>query len=102
MKPSLAHWCEGRARFWNTAKKGSGALRGALSRAARIESAAVTGRLSCAVLLDIDKFFDHVRLSVAVRLATGLGFPPTPLALVAQLHTAERVIRCQGHYSTPP
>ena len=88
VKPSLADLCEGRAPFWNTVLRGSGALRGTLARAATIESVVVTGRLSCAVLLDIDEFSDHIRLSVAVQLATDLGFPPTPLALVAQLHTA--------------
>ena len=66
-----------------------------------VESVVVIGRLSCAALLDIDKFFDHIRVSEVVHFATNLGFPPTPLALVAQLHTAERVIRRQGHYSMP-
>ena len=53
------------------------------------------------MLLDSDKFFDSVQITVAAELAATLGFPVGPSAIVCQLHSAERIFRCQWRYGLP-
>ena len=76
-------------------------MRAALLRAARAEAATSTGHMSCTLLLDVERFFDSIKITEVARLAAGLGFPSTALALACQLHSCPRIFRSQGHYSEP-
>eukprot|EP00969_Alexandrium_andersonii_P241565 10667191-Alexandrium_andersonii.AAC.1 len=70
--------------FWDTALRGSDALRAALLRVVRNEIAVAAGFTAAEVLFDIHKFFDGVRPSDAARLARRFGYPLRGLALGLQ------------------
>ena len=66
---------------WDTAIKGSSALRAALKRALQIECAVAEEECFALILLDIQKFFDSIPLAALIRAGIALGYSPTLLGL---------------------
>ena len=74
-------WSEGLEAHWDTALKGSSALRAGLLRACLDEVGAELGATAMTLLLDIDKFYDTVSFVILMRIALRLGFPAVGVAL---------------------
>ena len=99
LKPTLSEWDDKAAGFWDTAVKGSSALKAHLARALELEVAAIEGKKSLLFLWDLRKFYDSIRLSKLVKELIKHGFPPTLLALGAIAHKAPRMLKAGLSYS---
>ena len=95
----IEEWSSGLEQFWDTAIKGSSALRSALLRSLLDETAVLAGVQVATLLLDIEKFYDSLSLVILIRIAADVGFPGVVVALEAQVYLAPRFLRSQGKAS---
>ena len=79
-------WEEVWTQDWDTAKKGSSAIKAALRRAVVSEVAVLKGQLSAAVLWDLTSFFDTILPQVLIQHALELEYPARHLYLSLQVH----------------
>ncbi|CAK0817692.1 unnamed protein product, partial [Prorocentrum cordatum] len=86
---------------WDTAIKGSSALRAALYRATLDETAQGMGIHHASLYADIAKFFDSLDLAWLIERAVDLGFSPTVLALEVEAFLAPRYLK-RGQWVGPP
>ena len=77
----------------DTAMKGSSALDAALHRGLIAEVAFWLHEHFCSALNDFHKFFDTIDISVLLREACFVDYPPVELCLALQQHLAPRVIQ---------
>ena len=90
--PVTRSWEEVWTQEWDTAKKGSSAIKAALRRAVASEVAVLKGLLSAAVLWDLTSFFDTILPQVLIQHALELEYPARHLYLSLQVHLAPRVL----------
>eukprot|EP00959_Pyramimonas_sp_CCMP1952_P417111 8739219-Pyramimonas_sp.AAC.1 len=74
-------WSQALSDHWDTAIRGSSALRAGLVRACLDESEVELGVTSLTLLLDIEKFYDSVSLLMLLRLARKVGYPAALISL---------------------
>ena len=86
-------WEEERAGFWDTAIKGSSALRAAVWRAFKDELATEGGLVAATVLWDLTKFYDTIDLLRLVVSGVDMGYSPLALGLSVQMYLAPRYLR---------
>jgi len=94
----VSEWELQRAGFWDTAIKGCGALRAALSRAFQDEQDVIKGRESGTILWDIAQFFDTIDVSLLLDKAIALDFPKLQLYMSVLVHLRWQLM---GAISTP-
>jgi len=92
-------WSRSLGEFWDTAIKGSSALRAALMRALLDESAAAFGISHATLLMDVEKFYDSVNFAKLFDTAILAKFPPIVVALELQLFLSPRYLRMHGWVS---
>ena len=90
--PVTRSWEEIWTQGWDTAKKGSSAIKAALRRAVVSEVAVLKGQLSAAVLWDPTSSFDTILPQVLIQHALELEYPAMHLYLSMQVHLAPRVL----------
>ena len=100
-KPEMAAWTEKKAGFWDTAVKGSSALKTALMREFWNEVCLEKGLEAAELLLDMEKFFDTLKPEILAPRAIELGYPPIFLYLGLLVHRAARVLKGDGTHSDP-
>eukprot|EP00974_Lingulodinium_polyedra_P028790 2773808-Lingulodinium_polyedra.AAC.1 len=94
-RPVVASWSSEAAAHWDTAVKGSSALRTAMVRLIRNEAAQRLGFAVGGVFYDAANFYDNVDLALTMEQAEELQYPLAPLALAVQLYLAPRIVRAQ-------
>ena len=97
----MAAWTARKVGFWDTAVKGSSALKTALIREFWNEVCREKGFEVADLLLDMEKFFDTLKPEVLAPKAIGLGYPPIFLYLGLLVHRAARVLKGDGTHSDP-
>jgi len=95
----VSEWEQKKAGFWDTAIKGCGALRAALSRAFQDEQDVIKGRESGTILWDIAQFFDTIDVSLLMDKAIALDFPKLQLYMSVVMHLAPRLLKYNGAIS---
>ena len=85
---------------WDSALKGSSALRAGVMRALKLEVAVSQGKHCLQFLWDIEAFYDNINLEVMVPKLIEKGYPMVPLVLVLIAHKAPRCFRLADTYST--
>eukprot|EP00973_Karenia_brevis_P091927 12409883-Karenia_brevis.AAC.1 len=93
LQHEIVVWDEKKAGFWDTALRGSSALRAQLARALEVELANEEGLWVLHLLWDMRKFFDSVRVSVLVSRLRQLDFPMHAFFLGAVAHKAPRILQ---------
>ena len=91
MGNELAHWRQGTVRFWDSAVKGSSALRAALLRNLTSEIAANDGDFMITALSDFESFHDLLEWDVFLDVAEAEQFPLRLLGLLFLMHSAPRL-----------
>ena len=94
-------WNEERAAHWDTAVKGSDALRGAIRRNALCEAAVWTDKVAVQSLWDISKLYDNVDWAKLAPLALKLNYSAIMLALGLQARCAQRIIVANNAATEP-
>ncbi len=90
--PVTKAWEQRCTESWDTARRGSSALKAAMRRAVVSEIAVLNGQEAVAVLWDLTSFFDTVLPHVLLQQAIELGYPAKHLYLSLQVHLAPRVL----------
>jgi len=98
-KPKGQEWCQRMAQKWDTAVKGSSALRAALFRAVQDEIAFCSGMAVVAFYADIEKFYDNITIAFLIVSARYRHFPLRMLTVIIQLCLAPRWIRANQAYA---
>ena len=95
-------WEDRWTQDWDTAGKGSSAVKAALRRAVVSEVAVLKGQVAVAVLWDLTSFFDTVLPQVLIQQALELEYPAKHLYLSLQVHLAPRVLVTEGAQHPEP
>ena len=77
----VADWDVAAAGHWDTAIRGSSALRAAVWRSLLIDAYSLQGLHTCTVLWDLEAFYETILLSKLVPRCEALGYPPWHLAM---------------------
>eukprot|EP00959_Pyramimonas_sp_CCMP1952_P149418 3126618-Pyramimonas_sp.AAC.1 len=88
-----AEWSDGLSAFWDTAIRGSSALRAAMMRSLMDEAAATRDFATATVLLDIAKFYDSVSFTLLIVAARGPNFPPAVVLMEVLLFMSPRILK---------
>ena len=94
-------WSVSMGPFWDTAIRGSSALRQALVRTLLDESAQAFGHSAITALIDVQKFYDSIRHEALIKLAIAEGFPAVIMALEAHLFLTPRCLKREGNFGPP-
>ena len=89
-------WAIQHSQEYDSAKRGSSALRAALLRNVVSEVAVVLGYEVATVFNDFEKFFDTMNVPTLLVESIFVDFPKVDLALFIQQHLAPRIIQCNG------
>ena len=92
----VAEWEDGFVGHWDTAVRGSSALRAAVARAFAAEYAVALGATAATVYWDIEKFYDSVALDLLIPEAVRFGYPPRLLYVTLLAHLGPRRLRLAG------
>ena len=95
----VGNWDEAKAAHWDTAVRGSSALRAAMRRAFKMEVAQLLGEDGVVVAWDMEAFYDGVRWDELYECATEKAYDPILLLLALTVHTARRMIKAGMHCS---
>ncbi|CAK0800628.1 unnamed protein product [Prorocentrum cordatum] len=99
-KTPLTEWRDAEAAHWGAAIKGSSALQAALKTMVMDGARARTVYNEQGnVLVDVERFYGYMDLSLMTDQAMALEFPAAELYLRCLTYTAPRVIRAQGAYA---
>ena len=79
-------------RFWDSAVRGSSALKAALLRNLTSEVATEDGLMVATAMSDFEAFYDVLEWDIAMDVAEAEGFPLRLLALLLQMHSAPRIV----------
>ncbi len=96
----VSEWEAARAGFWDDAVRGSSALRAAIGRALQNELALSEGLSTVAVLWDLEKFYDTVRLTDLISAAERGDFPMVNLVMSVTMYLAPRIVAVNSCCST--
>ena len=103
-KPVVAKWEEAKAGFWDSAIKGSDALRTAISRAVKNEVCIELGKPAVQICWDMEKFYDTIEPGLVAKEGRKLGYPISDLYMGILVHRSGRILRAHGgvsKYVTP-
>ena len=89
-------WDETAAGHWDTAIRGSSALRAALARSLQLEVAALNGHHSNAVLWDLDGFYESINPDILLQKCLELDYPKWHLAMGLMIVCAPRYLAVNG------
>ena len=92
-------WDSKRAGFWDSAIRGSSALRAAMLRAFRCEMAVRAGLDATALLWDLSAFYEMIQWVPLLEVALDTGYDPLDLALGMQQHLGPRTLVADSYYS---
>ncbi|CAK0827060.1 unnamed protein product, partial [Prorocentrum cordatum] len=99
-KTPLTEWCDASAAHWDAAIRGSSAPQAALKTMVMDETRAHIGyNEQSNFLVDLEKFYDYMDLSLMIDQAMELDFPAVELYLCCLTYLAPRAIRAQGAYA---
>ena len=98
-RPVVATWRVSVLRPYNWAAKGRSPQAAVWKEALRSEAACARGHSSGAVLIDLVKAFEYVKLELIWYAGLRLGFPVTMLALILESFSFARRLKCNGIYS---
>ena len=103
-KPVVAKCEEAKAGFWDSAVKGSEALRTAIARAVKNEVCVELGKPAVQICSDMEKFYDTIEPGLVAKEGRKLGYPIKELYLGILVHRSSRMLRAKGcgsPYVTP-
>jgi hypothetical protein len=95
-KPAVARWGEKKAGFWDSAVRGSEALRTAISRAVKNEVCVELGKPAVQLCWDMEKFYDTIQPGLVAKEGRKLGYPVPELYLGILVHRSSRILRAKG------
>ena len=95
-KPVGQTWSAGLQAHWDKAIKGSSALRAALARAVKAESALAKGFAVAGTFVDWEKFYDNTGLCDLFWEAFKHRYHPLDLLLAVQYYLGPRFIKVSG------
>ena len=98
-QPPMQAWCRERAGPWDQAVERSPALRCALVRCAMAEAAAECGMDAALSMVDLEKFYDTIRIDHLVNMALTLQAPARILLIDLMAYLAPRAIQYLGAVS---
>ena len=98
-RPVVARWRTATTRSYNWAAKGRSPQAAVWKESLRSEAAAAKGLSSGAVLIDLVKAFEMVRLELIWYAGVRLGFPVAILRLILESFAFDRRLKCGGAYS---
>ena len=98
-QPPMQAWCRERAGPWDQAVERSPALRCALIRCAMAEAAAEFGMDAALSTVDLEKFYDTIRIDHLVDMALTLNAPARILLIDFMAYLARRAIQYLGAVS---
>ena len=98
-QPPMQAWCRERAGPWDQAVERSPALRCALIRCAMAEAAAEFGMDAALSMIDLEKFYDTIRIDHLVDMALTLQAPARILLIDFMAYLAPRAIQYLGAVS---
>ena len=98
-QPPMQAWCRERAGPWDQAVERSPALRCALIRCAMAEAAAECGMDAALSMVDLEKFYDTIRIDHLVNMALTLQAPARVLLIDLMAYLAPRAIQYLGAVS---
>ena len=96
LSPYIMEWDEKAAGHWDTAVRGSSALRAQIARSLDLELADFEELFIIHFLWDLRKFYDSVRIAKLIARLQALGYPPFLLILGLIAHKAPRILMV-GH-----
>jgi hypothetical protein len=88
----VSDWDVAAAGHWDTAIRGSSALRAAVWRSLLIEAYTLQGLHTCTVLWDLEAFYETIHLSKLVPRCVALGYPEWHLAMGTMAALAPRAL----------
>eukprot|EP00959_Pyramimonas_sp_CCMP1952_P134065 2804572-Pyramimonas_sp.AAC.1 len=86
-------WSNGLSAFWDTALRGSSALRAAMVRSLLDEVGFVNGKHFVTLLLDLEKFYDSVYMCKLINIAAKVGDPSIIVLLEVEMCIAPRFLK---------
>eukprot|EP00974_Lingulodinium_polyedra_P118366 11166885-Lingulodinium_polyedra.AAC.1 len=96
----LQKWSEEKAQHWDSAVRGSSALRSALLTCMLDESAVKAGQAVCSLYWDIEKFYDSVAYDVVIRRCLERQYHPVLLQLTIRACLGPRLPRQGLHHGS--
>ena len=103
-KPAVAKWKEAKAGSWDSAVKGSEALRTAIARAVKNEVCVELNKPAVQICWDMEKFYDTIEPGLVAKEGRKLGYPIKELYMGILVHRNSRILRAKGgitKYVTP-
>ena len=95
----ISQWDVKFAGEWDSALKGSSALRAHVARAAGIELAHSEGQYVIHFLLDLRKFYDSIKANLLIPQLVARGYPLEILVLGSSTHKSPRCLQVGNGYS---
>ncbi len=92
-------WEDEQACAWDSAVRGSEALRTAIKRVVKNEVCTNLGKPAAQIWWDMDKFYGTIDPGMVVSEGQKLGYPLTELMLGVMIHRSRRVLRAEGTVS---
>ncbi|CAK0881441.1 unnamed protein product, partial [Prorocentrum cordatum] len=89
-------WSEALEQHWDTAIRGSNALRAALCRSVLDERTVTMSFCAIEALVDLEKFFDSIDLIALLEVAEQEAYPAVVISLEAQAYLAPGRLRRHG------
>ena len=100
-KPWTSTWEQGAAGFWDSAVRGSSALRAAILREAKSEISGALGSSVLEILWSMEKLYDVMSQEEVARMAIQLQYPTVLLYLGLIVHRSSRVLSIEETCSLP-
>ena len=94
-------WCSARAGFWDTAVRGSSALRAGIQRMLMNETNQWLQYRFAMVCWDLEKFYDSICLHRLVTSMVALSFLPAIIVMTFTMYLAPRFLRGLGSVAEP-
>jgi len=99
--PVIEQWDPSFIEHWDTAVKGSSALRAALARLVKDEIAQHYGQFILSTLWDASKFYDCLDLRKILKEAGSAAMPAAVIRICLTMYLAPRVIKVDTAFGTP-
>ena len=93
--------CSARAGFWDTAVRGSSALRAGIQRMLMNETNQWLQYRFAMVCWDLEKFYDSICLHRLIASMLALSFPPAIIVMTFTMYLAPRFLRGLGSVAEP-
>ena len=89
----VAKWEDAKAGFWDSAVKGSEALRTAIAREVKNEVCVELGKPAVQICWDMEKFYDTIEPGLVAKEGRKLGYPIKELYMGILVHRSSRILR---------